>query len=76
MFLSRAGVEQTHSTFWSVTQSLFDGIQITIPPLKEEHPETPYDPTSLNISGVIRELELDSTLRPIAPGTMVFSLSV
>ena len=36
-------------------------------PTKRGYLELSYDPTSLNISGVIRELELDSTLLTIAP---------
>ena len=32
--MSRAGIEQARSTFWSVTQSLLFGYQATIPPLE------------------------------------------
>ena len=38
MYLSRAGVDHTRSTFWAVTKSLFGGIQTTIPPIKEDIP--------------------------------------
>ena len=36
MFLSHAGVDQTQSTFWSVTQSLLIGYQTTISPFEED----------------------------------------
>ena len=61
MFFSRAGIDQTRATFWSVTQSLLSGILTTIPPCQEDTPDLSYGPNSLNISDIIRELELGET---------------
>ena len=36
MLLSRAGVDQTRSTFWSVTQSHLIGYQATVTPFEED----------------------------------------
>ena len=53
-------------TFWSVNQSLLGGTQTTIPPFQED-PKLSYGPNSLNISGIIRELELEETFHWILP---------
>ena len=60
--LSCAGLDMPLLTFWSVTKSPLVGYQGIIPRFEEDSCLS-YDPNCLNISGVVRELELEATFR-------------
>ena len=49
MFLSRAGVDHTRSTFWSVTQSLFVRYQATTQAFEEDTKAFHMTPITLQL---------------------------